>query len=347
MPNLTPVTTITELPRDRWGRPLITPPDGGEPVAYTRATTFAKALDDTYHLDRWQQRMVALGMGRRRDLQLAAAAISDPDDRFQKRALQDIADRAKDSGAPSAAAIGTALHSFTEQQDKGLPLTDLPEEYAADLRAYAEIMKGFDILGVETFVVNDELRVGGTFDRVLRLREDVLLPEALLASRPDWSPVLEAGTAIVSDVKTGRSVDLGAGAFALQLGVYATSVVYNHETGSRHPLPGDPSRKVGLIIHLPAGKGTASLNWLDISGGVDAFSLAVAVREYRARRDLIAVGTTVTAGASAPAPLAHKVATAPSVEELGALYRLHTDEWTVGLTDLAKRRKAELKGDTP
>lgn len=32
--------------RDRWGRYLVVPPDGGKPVGYTRATTVAKALDE-------------------------------------------------------------------------------------------------------------------------------------------------------------------------------------------------------------------------------------------------------------------------------------------------------------
>ena len=33
------------IERDKWDRPLITPPDGGKPVGYTRASTLAKALD--------------------------------------------------------------------------------------------------------------------------------------------------------------------------------------------------------------------------------------------------------------------------------------------------------------
>ena len=57
-------TVVSELPRDRWGRPLITPPDGTTPVPYTRVTTFAKAVEDTYHLGRWAERMVALGMAK-------------------------------------------------------------------------------------------------------------------------------------------------------------------------------------------------------------------------------------------------------------------------------------------
>ena len=35
---------MNEIPRDRWDRPLIIPPNGGQPVAYTRVSTLAKAL---------------------------------------------------------------------------------------------------------------------------------------------------------------------------------------------------------------------------------------------------------------------------------------------------------------
>lgn len=47
-----PQSTPT-IQRDRWGRPLITPPDGGKPKPYTRASTLAKALDDNQGLIDW------------------------------------------------------------------------------------------------------------------------------------------------------------------------------------------------------------------------------------------------------------------------------------------------------
>jgi hypothetical protein len=49
----------SDIKRDRWGRPLITPPDGGKPVPYTRVSTLAKALDDKTALMRWKQRQTA------------------------------------------------------------------------------------------------------------------------------------------------------------------------------------------------------------------------------------------------------------------------------------------------
>src|SRR5690606_327328 len=63
------------IPRDRFKRPLIVPPDGGTPVAYTRATTLAKTLDDTYNLQQWAERQVLVGAGMRPDLGVSATLL--------------------------------------------------------------------------------------------------------------------------------------------------------------------------------------------------------------------------------------------------------------------------------
>jgi hypothetical protein len=46
--------------RDQWGRYKVLPPEGKKPVGYARATTVAKALDDTSNLAAWGKRMTAL-----------------------------------------------------------------------------------------------------------------------------------------------------------------------------------------------------------------------------------------------------------------------------------------------
>src|SRR5690606_1008152 len=73
---------VSAVQRDRWGRPLIVPPGGGDPVAYTRVSTLAKALDDTSNLMAWKQRVTAVGLARRQDLRTRLAGIiaSHPDD---------------------------------------------------------------------------------------------------------------------------------------------------------------------------------------------------------------------------------------------------------------------------
>src|SRR5215831_14489249 len=94
--------------RDRWLRPLVVPPGGGKPVPYTRCTTYVSALEDTYNLSRWQQRMVAIGLAERQDLLLAVAAHRD-----DKAHLNELCEKALEAAKGSApATTGTALHKL-------------------------------------------------------------------------------------------------------------------------------------------------------------------------------------------------------------------------------------------
>ena len=87
-----------DIRRDRFGRPLVVPPGGGPRVAYRRTTTFVGALEDTYALQQWKQRQVAIGLGQRPDLVLAAAA-TDPED---KDRLNEIVEKATEHATASA-----------------------------------------------------------------------------------------------------------------------------------------------------------------------------------------------------------------------------------------------------
>lgn len=342
-------TVESELPRDRWGRPLISPPDGGEAVAYQRVTTFVKVLEDTFHLSRWQQRMVALGMANRRDLILAATAITNPDNAMQKRNLNDIAQSAIEAAKGKAAATtGTALHSFTERIDRGEDTSNVPEEFVADLAAYAEIIKPFEILAIEGFCVIDSLRVGGSYDRILAFTAEGLdgYAAAHTGARlayPDGVEVL-AGDAVIGDLKTGKSVDFGGGAIAMQLGTYANAVDYSHALGTRSPLAGNPSKKWAIVIHLPAGKGHATLVWFDVEAGFNiARDVATQVHAWRKRKDLSFAFVMSTTAPTSTLSIPEQIAEAPSPAAVRALYARHLSLWTPGLTSLAAARVKALE----
>jgi hypothetical protein len=68
------------IQRDRYGRYMIIPPTGSKSRPYTRATTIAKALDDTYNLEQWKLRICAQGLATRPDL-IARIATTSPDDK--------------------------------------------------------------------------------------------------------------------------------------------------------------------------------------------------------------------------------------------------------------------------
>src|SRR5690606_201737 len=115
---MTATTTPTEVPRDRYGRPLLVPPGGGDPQPYTRASTMAKALDDLSNLMAWRQRMTAVGLLRRPDLMTRVAgalANGTPDDWPVKRELNKVcAEATEAAGASSAASTGTGIHALVE-----------------------------------------------------------------------------------------------------------------------------------------------------------------------------------------------------------------------------------------
>lgn len=307
----TPGQAAEDIQRDRFGRPLVVPPEGGRPVAYTRCTTYVDALEDKYNLQRWQQRMVALGMADRPDLVLAAGAHRDDRDELNR-----IVDQAMDAAqAHAAAGVGTSLHKLTEQLDRGQIPGPVPEAYRADLDAYAAATAKLEIVGIERFSVLDELKIGGTHDRTVRYQ----------------------GRDYIADIKTG-SVEFGALKIAMQLAVYSRSVLYDPATRERTPLEVDQDR--AIVIHLPAGQGRCELHWVDIAAGWEAVQVATQVRQWRKRRGLLTPLTDVSAEITA------EIAAASTVDELTAVWVRHQAAWTDDLTALAAARKAELLGGT-
>jgi hypothetical protein len=314
---------IHEVPRDRWGRPLIKPIDGqGRAKAYTRATTYVGCLEDTFNLAKWQQRMVALGLAARPDLLLAVSAHSD-----DKRRLDDICAEAREAAAASSAATtGTALHRLAERLDRGEDVA-VPPMAAADLDAYRRATTGIDWLHIEQITVHDELKVAGTPDRIGRI----------------------GGRGRIYDLKTG-SIEWGMGKIAMQLALYARSRLYDIATGQRTDLDVDLERAV--IIHLPAGEGRCELVEVDITAGWEAVQLATQVRAWRARKDLASPVALVT-GAAAPVdpapqpdPLTVAIAEAGDVDALTALWQQHRATWTDAHTALAGARKQQLTAAT-
>lgn len=246
-----------EVPRDRWDRPLIIPPDGGAPVPYARVTKFTDVLDDKKNLELWQQRMVALGLADRPDLLLAVAAHRD-----DKRKLNQLCRAAQEAASSSAASTtGTALHAITEQHDRGT-LKVVPPQVKDDLDSYIRATEPFENLYIEQFVVNDHLQVGGTPDRVVRYN----------------------GRSYIWDLKTGLRVDYSFGKFAMQLGTYSRSSLYDPATGKRTKLDVDQNR--GIVAHLPAGSGECTLYWVDIAAGWEGALIAADVQGWRKRKNL-------------------------------------------------------------
>lgn len=233
--------TTAEIPRDRWGRPLIIPIGGGDPIGFTRVSTLAKCLDDTSNLTSWEKRKVAEGLVRRPDLitRLGGALANGNPDTVPdiKREFNAVCKEAKEAaGASSGASSGTGLHSYTEAADRGEWPEFISAPDAERLHAYADATSGagYKALEAETFIVNDQVRAAGTFDRLW------LCPD---------------GKVRVGDLKSGKwDLDYPLGV-TVQIAVYANGNRYDPETGARSPLHADLDLTTGLLVHLPPSGG--------------------------------------------------------------------------------------------
>lgn len=256
---------MSELQRDRWGRPLIIPVGGGDPIAYVRTSTLAKSLDDQSNLMAWTARVTAVGLALSPHLLDRVASLANKHADPVTDARRDLNGVVKDAklaaGGSSAADVGTALHEMTEVVDSGQELR-LAGRWTDHLDAYVNATRHLEMLEMETFVVNDDVKSAGTFDRLVRL--------------PD-------GRVVVADLKTGKSdADYPLGV-ATQIAIYANGLRYDPETGERSPLHADLDKTVGLLIHLPSKLSPPVCRiWdLDLVRGYEAAVEATKVRKIR------------------------------------------------------------------
>jgi len=260
---------VTDFTRDRWGRPLITPPGGGKPVAYSRFSSFGSVLEDRFGLELWKQRTACLGLAQQPHL-LAQVAACPPED--SKRLNKLVEEALKFGGSTSGAGLGTALHEFTARIDTGdLSVDAVIDPWGADVRAYVAALAAHGLTVVhdlvEVTLAHDELRLAGTADRFYR-RSD--------------------GRLVCADVKTGKSIGDNPLAYIVQLATYATSALYDIDKGTRTPV-GDVDTSVGLLVHLPAGKAVCTIYEVDLVAGMELARLAGTVRAAQKRKDLLHV----------------------------------------------------------
>lgn len=274
MSSLAVLNTAAELAgrpepqRDQWGRYLIPHPETGEVQAWTRATTWAQTVADTFALTNWRLRMCAVGLARRPDLLAQAATVLDPDEPDSKRLLGKVTQAAMEAaGSTVRANLGTALHSFTEHIDMGRDAT-VPDAYAADLAAYQRTTQGLKIdpEHVERIVVVPELGVAGTFDRLVT-----------------WD-----GRLLIADLKTGRDLSYSWTEIAIQLALYAHgATIWDQATAQHLPMP-EVDQQTALVLHLPVGEGQCTVYSVDIGAGWDMAAVCGTVRAWRKRTDLAA-----------------------------------------------------------
>lgn len=260
-------------------------PEGMVAKSHTRTTTYIDVLEDKSNLEQWHKRMVLLGVDKDRKL---LNGVTDYAEQFARSEDADERKKAKDwlnrraetatevAGAKDKAEQGTWLHSLSERVDSGLELPDETSfEDIIDMEAYAKATQDFDIVLMERLMVLDELRIGGTPDRVSRwVHEEPL-------EAPDGTKI-GPQERLITDLKTG-TVDYGALKMAMQLAIYSRSKVYLPETGGRESVD-NLNQKWGVIMHVPAGQGEATLYWADLTLGWEAVQVATQVRALRSKQ---------------------------------------------------------------
>lgn len=299
---------LTTVPRDGLGRPMVVAPDGGFPEAYTRASTFADAVEDKTALDKWKLRMALVGASLDPSIIKRIRALDGDGSQRKssefKDGMAELAEEAKDAaGANVASTKGTYLHGLTEFVDAA---TSVPEGASVDdlmdIAAYMLLVEqyGLQFTHREQFVVCPEFQIGGTPDGI--------------AYCPVPDPDGQVGYKI-TDLKTSQSLDFSALKFAMQLAIYAHGQFYDptvHPAPPRltksgksvsaawtkwrntlvtpemiapaySPIP-EVSQSWGMILHIPSGSGEATMHWIDLSIGWTGVGIANDVRELRKLR---------------------------------------------------------------
>lgn len=329
-----------EPARDSKGLYILPDPAGEGLRSWTRATTIAHALDDTFTLTQWQRRMVLTGAAMKPDLlanvpdlaqEMEQAGDNWRQARELRQELDSLCDQAADSaGANQGSKWGTAMHTITEYDDAGRfeEIAHLvPDAMLQELRAYRTAMSAARLQCpaefIERVVVNSRIDSAGTFDRLIRM--------------PD-------GRLVVGDLKTQASVDFGWLSIAIQLAEYAQAdAMYDEATKSLVPLPSDLDRSVGIVMHLPRKKASCAIYQIDLEAGWQAAMAAHEVRQWRARSKAMGRPFTVPS-----APVGDRVLTlirsAGHPDALTALWRDldPQGQWTEVHTQAAVTRKAEL-----
>ncbi len=310
---------------DRYGRyKLLHPKTPSKKVAWTRATTCAKSIHDTFALSQWAQRMTLKGASLRPDITAAAGTLEVKADKDRMNDL--VEDAKKAAGDKVAANLGTAVHSYTEHRDKGQDVA-IPEEHQATVDAYSQVLADFGLEPVpgliEFTTAVMQFEIAGTSDRCYRVTRDITID---LNGRP---VTLYAGEYVIGDVKTGADLSYGWQEIAIQLAIYAqglnTSGVWSWatRTWSRPEDPEQPGVQiqvrtdVAVVPHLPVdrsetGAPLATLYAVDISAGWAACILCNQVRDWR-KESKLAVPLKVadlTDPAPAPGPQARRGASA-------------------------------------
>lgn len=286
--------TDYRIKRGPWGKPWVTRngepldwgPDPDRPLdkplnaeLYERPSDMSGYLDSAENLSPYHQAQAVFGVVTEQvpsliwQFRALASEFKDP----WKEAKGDVKDLLRQArmlgGEENKSGIGTSIHRFCHLRDIGQE-TVYPVAQLEDwIDCYEEAMEPFEVLMDEQFVVCDEVRTAGNFDRLLRAKRDLYAGKKL---------VMEAGTIAIGDIKGGAHDANFALKPTVQTAIYAHSELYDQETGKREPL--ECSLTHSLLIHVPfhaGGNPRCEIYPLDIEHGWHLAKMAAQIPAAR------------------------------------------------------------------
>jgi hypothetical protein len=323
---------------DGWGRYKLPSPTTGRPTGYTRATTVASTLDDTYNLSRWSRREtvrhVLTAAGAAGESARLFAGLQDALDAGDKGAVDSVLDAIDDlGGGKDAAELGTAVHAWLEAVDVGQILpADVPPQFQPYVTSYRRVLARYGMTPVpeyvERVVLNDsgEETIAGTLDRVVRLPN---------------------GELVLADVKTSKTLEYGYLSHAVQLALYghASWMLKTDGTGWE-PMP-TLNRDYAVILHVPSDQPErAEAVTMDLAYGLASATVALDARrrrkEAKKRVPFIHALPIPTAEALRYTQARHAIQDISDPADLAAIWEKYQDVWSDDLTQLGEQLAALL-----
>lgn len=311
---------------DGWKRYKIKHPITGRQTAFTRATTIAHTLDDTYNLEKWKRRMMLLGLDRHVDLTETVEAIHEAASTDNSNALERIAeDLQVYAGSADGREFGSATHDWIEALDAGrILLTDIPEQYREHARQYLAALARNALTPVpeysERIIYNSKAEAVGRIDRIYALCDDTLA---------------------MGDLKTSKAESLGFGVlnFAVQFAIYeGADFMLSYDGQTWEPMP-EIRHDYVVCLHVPSDhpEQTAAITF-DGPAGRAALAEALTVRKMRSSAKKV-----IPNHHAMPIPSAHDAAlhaailavrTSTTPEQVSAAWEEHQAVWNDDLTAL-------------
>lgn len=292
------------------------------------ATAVAKIAADSYSIDMWERRQVAIGMTLQPNLVERVAV-----DPANRAAVQQVCEDAKEiAKANDASRRGTQRHRAAELVDLDLPM--LTDQQRADAKAWQRTLERYDIEilpeFVEGFVVWPDHGVCGRFDRYARYQ----------------------GRTVCLDLKSGANAVTYPQSTAAQLALYtrapwcsATAKTEGDRTTVTEWTrpPSDLDIQHGYVILLGDDADVGELWKIDIEHGWHGANHALALSDWRkmgagqiARQEPVPQVDLW--------PWKDLIRDATTTEALEDIWRQASEagQWEPALTELARRAKEAL-----